>query len=357
LEIQSDSEEIITYFTKSYRYFLVYERERTAPVIISIDTAAFGGLGEITVIKGNKNKKYCNPYKGHLLSYAQTIFSEIIFSYTRSHFLIHAGSVSRNGSGVLLMGTSGIGKTTLTLELVKKGFHFLSDEYAPVSCDDFTVRPYPRSIGMREATLKRMGRENIAVDYIQYVLKGEKWNLEPGCFDKIRIGESCKPKLLVLLTPPSDECTHILDLTVLDKTLSPIIFEKLKGVIVAHKVFSHKGFQVLRLFLLEKYIEEVLKAIKELNGNVSFLENGVKCNFKGKPELQPMSQKEAVFEILKNMRNRYSNDFLEYQFEGKPLSLAMKVADFAKNLECYRLTVGRLSLMVDEIYCLATTQR
>ena len=56
----------------------------------------------------------------------------------RSHLLIHAGVVSRDGQGIILVADARHGKTTLVLELVRRGFQFLSDEMADLVCNDLT---------------------------------------------------------------------------------------------------------------------------------------------------------------------------------------------------------------------------
>jgi hypothetical protein len=45
---------------------------------------------------------------------------------------LHAAVLERNGSGLLLVGPSGVGKTSLTLELAERGWAYHSDDLAPV---------------------------------------------------------------------------------------------------------------------------------------------------------------------------------------------------------------------------------
>ena len=55
----------------------------------------------------------------------------------------YAGVVSYQGKGLLLVADAEHGKTTLTLELVKRGFAFLSDEVAALGRIDHRVHPFP----------------------------------------------------------------------------------------------------------------------------------------------------------------------------------------------------------------------
>ncbi len=64
--------------------------------------------------------------------------------------LVHAGVVERAGTGVLLCGPTGVGKTTLTVGLLRAGFGYLSDEVAAFAWDstDARVEPYARPISI-----------------------------------------------------------------------------------------------------------------------------------------------------------------------------------------------------------------
>jgi hypothetical protein len=60
---------------------------------------------------------------------------------TRDFLDLHAGSLSRNGQGLLLPASPDIGKSTLTVALMAAGFEYLSDEIAAI--DPITARVYP----------------------------------------------------------------------------------------------------------------------------------------------------------------------------------------------------------------------
>jgi hypothetical protein len=62
---------------------------------------------------------------------------------------LHAGVVVRQGSALLLPGTSYAGKSSLVAELVRSGALYYSDEYAVLD-DEGLVHPYPRPLQMRQ---------------------------------------------------------------------------------------------------------------------------------------------------------------------------------------------------------------
>jgi hypothetical protein len=65
--------------------------------------------------------------------------------------LVHAGVVVWDGLAIVLPGFSFSGKTTLTLELVRLGATYYSDEYAVIDADG-NIHPYPRPPGVRDTT-------------------------------------------------------------------------------------------------------------------------------------------------------------------------------------------------------------
>lgn len=67
---------------------------------------------------------------------------------SKSHVFIHAGVVEWNGSGILLPGRSGTGKTTLVRALVDAGATYYSDEMAALD-ESGNIHPFPRDLRVR----------------------------------------------------------------------------------------------------------------------------------------------------------------------------------------------------------------
>ena len=64
--------------------------------------------------------------------------------------LFHAGGLGRQGKGLLLPGTMGAGKTTLTVWLLSRGLDYLTDElvFVPQGLD--TIQPFPRPLNLKQ---------------------------------------------------------------------------------------------------------------------------------------------------------------------------------------------------------------
>lgn len=64
---------------------------------------------------------------------------------------LHAAGVARGGQALLLVGPSGIGKSTLTMCLLRQGLSYLSDEAVLVSIATQEVEAFPRAIGLERS--------------------------------------------------------------------------------------------------------------------------------------------------------------------------------------------------------------
>ena len=75
---------------------------------------------------------------------------------TEDHALLHAAALARDEQVYLLAGCSGCGKTTLTAALLKRGFTFLSDEYAPISLEDRSIERCSMPLKLLQSTVRRV---------------------------------------------------------------------------------------------------------------------------------------------------------------------------------------------------------
>jgi hypothetical protein len=106
---------------------------------------------------------------------------------TGDFFLVHAGAVrSPAGRGVLLPASTGSGKTTTTLGLVRGGFDYLSDEAGAIDPVSGSLHPFPKAL-----TLKRGGYD-AAGGLVPEAERGyaKHWVL-PAEIGSAAIGEPC----------------------------------------------------------------------------------------------------------------------------------------------------------------------
>ena len=85
-----------------------------------------------------------------IFALVQCLIDEQVVRCQADTVVVHAGVVAWKGCAVLLPGASRAGKTTLVMELLKRGAIYYSDEYALLDGEG-RVHPYPRALMPRDA--------------------------------------------------------------------------------------------------------------------------------------------------------------------------------------------------------------
>jgi len=113
----------------------------------------------------------------------------------KGHFFLHAGCVAENNQGVLIVGSSGAGKSVLSLSAVRAGFKFLGDEQPILSMENGSVKvsAFPRRIRIDSKVaevfpelsgLRKMSPEKRLVFRIEQIWPNSETS-------------SCQPKVLI----------------------------------------------------------------------------------------------------------------------------------------------------------------
>lgn len=87
---------------------------------------------------------------------------------------VHAGVASRNGVGVMFPAPPQSGKSTLVTLLVKRGWRYLSDEFALLDCDRMVSHAYPKAICIKDGSVEALERIGVPVGGLPRHLKGKK---------------------------------------------------------------------------------------------------------------------------------------------------------------------------------------
>ncbi len=276
-----------------------------------------------------------------------------ILRRVRSHLVTHAGAVERNGQALLIVAESGCGKTTLTLELVRRGFRFLSDEFGAIHRQDRRVYPCPRSLRVRPQTLELLGRADKAQDaeiWMQkYTLDIEE--LYPGS-----LGQPAPVDTLVVLQPsqppPQGDPTPFLEIQV-DHLPGPFV-DALRAVesIVALTEEPASIGVVLRLTVTRKAL--ALQAVEALcQAHQVLLLNTVHKPlvapaFGDRAHLEPMSHSQALLALLDQFLPGPGSSILqENRQPGGAARLFLELGSALQDARCYRLTPGPLEEMAD----------
>lgn len=268
--------------------------------------------------------------------YALNVVLNRIADNVTSHILIHGAALrGRSGGGVIIAGRSGLGKTTLALELLHTGYGFLSDEIAAVNRETLLLDPFPRRIGRRVA-----GRSS-----------SEKEILEGG-----DPAPSTAPKQLFVLHNPADEETKSSCFVVVDRHHTGLR-EDLRQIPGVRSVVDLDGV-AYPTFLLEldgaslAATEPAVTAVCERHG-VLLLEvvrgSRMAPSFRGEPECARLGASEAARLLLGRLRCSPRSRLVQEVYSGSASRLLLALSDLCARMTCYRLTVGRLERMVEII--------
>lgn len=284
------------------------------------------------------------------------VFS-FILPKVKSHFLIHAATLSHKGKGTIITAHSTSGKTTLAVELIKRGIQFLSDELAPIHRVSGFIDPFPRSIGLRN--LKVHDLQHLASDKIHRSpnAKGEiKWMIDPEELHSNAVAGACLCQNVIFLEPQYEEKADLDSHPILEVSLVRIsqslllAIKRIPGVIDV-EIIQDRIFPLLRIKTENEshILQEIEESTKAYQSAIVSVVNGrtKKPDFSRKPLIKPIPKFEGTFELAKMILNAHCEASLMDDFKGSPARMLNDLADITGSFHFYKLMVGRLDLMTD----------
>ena len=353
--IKSDSGNFISLFTQMYRRFQVDTQlppAQTSAEFILL-TKPDNQWGKPVIILDGEVLPLCDQRL--LEGYAYESILSAIVTRVRSHLLIHAGVVSRDGQGVILVADARHGKTTLVLELIRRGFQFLSDEMAALGRADRLVHPFPRSLRIRTGTLQLAGFPDMTESAQKWLGKlildiGE---IKPGC-----LGKAVPISHIIILQDQADnngnkpehrerELSILLD-RLDDALLSDI---RQNEDVFEVQVNTESGYPLLKIHAARPMF--VLSQIEALCSKRQILVlnvvKGVEAfpAFKLPAQLKSLSKNQAVVELLRRFQGGYKSELLQKEFKANSTRLFMELSSLVAQANCHQLFVGPLNEMAD----------
>ena len=348
--IATDSRKIIRVFEVMYSKFLKDDQPEN-----SLDCYIIKGQthkNNSCVIINNELYPIADP--DSLVFYSELLIFRVLYNYIDDYFILHAGVISRDGKGFIIMGPSSFGKTTLVMELVSRGYKFLSDEYCSIRVNDYYVEPFPRTLGIKESSPFYN-----TLDRKKYFYHNNEKKISVGC-DNIYpdcIGEPCKPYYLIVLKsslnnrPLKDKKVFALSLLHDDREL-------------IDKICTNKSIKLLDKSLDDNFIFyrfslapncNSTKTIQDLcvGHEDNILSQSVllddRPDFNSKPTIKAMSKFDASLEVSKNLLNRSQEGNLFKRFKKQNSLMLYTIVGFANNLDCYEMEPGVLKETADII--------
>ena len=98
--------------------------------------------------------KVKSRHLGRILAHAVWDIPASVPEKTRDFVLLHAGSVSRDGSSMLIPAEAGVGKSSLVAGLLSLGFRYLSDEAGVIDPVTGHAYPFPKRLSLDMGTVR-----------------------------------------------------------------------------------------------------------------------------------------------------------------------------------------------------------
>ncbi|HEU5179972.1 MAG TPA: hypothetical protein VFW45_04225 [Candidatus Polarisedimenticolia bacterium] len=234
-------------------------------------------------------------------SHGLSLLTEALIDALRGYLIFHAGVVSSEGRALLICGPPGFGKTSLVMELARRGCGFLSDDYAPIGVRDGAVHPFPRSVAI-------VSDSPWARDLLR-VSKVREWGkhlLDPAAVPGMRVGGPSPPAAVLLLGPRSGTA-QTYDL-VLDEACRPSLLRRLSGARVRPLRPSTPGRAHLRVTLPEGRLlaARLQDWFSQHRARVYSMER-VRSRagaFRRRLAMHPVPAGDALVEMLSDLHNR-----------------------------------------------------
>jgi hypothetical protein len=280
-----------------------------------------------------------------------------ILQKVRSHYLFHAGVVSDQGKAVVIAADALHGKSTLTLELVRRGFKFLSDEFAAISRSDGQVYPFPRALRLCPDTLSRLGFEKAALTAPIWLDKTllDIEEIIPGS-----LGKTSELKHVIVLRDPSGRSDATAQANgrwlgiLIDRGNEDFIAE----LDEIQALYSYHGDISKKYTFLELTVRSKQAALPEIQAACErhgitlyqvYTRKDERPSFDGPARLTPLPHSQMTLELIKRLMGGRQSDLVQDALGGSPKRLFAEVAALLKSVKCWELTVGPLDQMADLI--------
>ncbi len=309
------------------------------------------GKEAVVILEGSRHILHRVSLKEIALSIPTLISSRLT-----THYIFHGGVVSYKNRGIIICAYSAFGKTTLIMELMRRGFPLLSDELVPISRSNRMIEPFPRSLHLSGNTLKlfpeigvRQHRGNTGESFE----RKEMIDIEELPWEKT--GKKCLPKYVVFLSPPGGikGKDSFLELAV-GFTKEGFIrdLKKLPGVEKIYKI-GGRDFSLLRLKINGEV--KLMTALKELCDcwqiPMIYAHRGKAeaVNWKASPHLKPITSSQGVLKLAQMLLLTSKSVILKEKLSGSNGRLLAEISRLAKDISFFEMVPGRIMQMGEVI--------
>ncbi len=360
VRLRTNVPDVLGGFLRTYATF-AQPTDSAAPADLEIVAVRPPGAGPELLFLA-RDRAYRTAYP-RLVADPEPVIEYLAVTHNRSHYLVHAGCVSRAGRGLAIAGASRMGKTTLTAFLVARGFRYLSDEVAPVSRADGTLSPYPLALGIRAGPASALVAD---LPYTEFVSETDRKAMVNACDFTPAIAQAPVPlHAVVFLTnrvAPDVRTPHRFDgkasvwFNAMNPAFRAAVLERTGSERLAERSI---GDQVHVLTLRSRAPDgflDALRAVARTHGiGIVWMqvEDLDPADFDAAPRLLRLPIAVGLVELIKKLPSSQKAELVRTQFGGRMTGLVGELARRVGHAAFYKLSPGRLEAMVETLERLA----
>lgn len=201
--LRSDIPEIARHLHTIYGAFPLLEADSVAGCVLSVRFTP--GLRRLLRPQARVDVDAPAPFVPMKPEHSPLLFETglnwVVATRGLSHLILHAGVIARDGRAVIIPGLSGQGKSTLAAGLSRRGWRYLSDEFALVDLENQTVHPYPRPASLKNESIDviaGMGAESEISATLEGTPKGRIAYLTPDINSIRAMDQPAEPALIMI---------------------------------------------------------------------------------------------------------------------------------------------------------------
>lgn len=287
------------------------------------------------------------------------VLDHLLIAHMRTHYIIHAGCVSRRDRGIIISGSSHMGKTTLTTFLVSRGMGFLSDEIAPIARADGRVAPFPLHLGIRAGpaatlvdalpgTAFECGEDRKKLVNARHLNRSVVQNpvpLHAVVFLTSRMSSEVS-------TARKFEGFARVTFAAMDAAFRRAILDQTRSDLVGEESPAPSLFSLL-LQSREPagFLDAVRRTAEQYGIPIVFIEyeDLDARDFSADPRLMKLPAAAGVMELAKKMPASQKAELVRTQFGGRMPPMIEELSRAVRDVGFYKLSPGRLEAMIQAI--------
>jgi hypothetical protein len=270
--------------------------------------------------------------------------------------LVHGAAVCFESRGIILAGPAFAGKSTLVVELMKRGHHFLSDDAAPLHRSSGALLPFPRAVGIRKGPdggsppgFDPAGEGVLALPH--------RWLVDPAALGARLPAKPCTPAFLFYLDPAGwsagrteREVTYEIALAEEGEALQAELKEM--GVVSVRRI-QERPFPTLaaRFVRTEHAVSDLVSLQRRHRNSIIYVEEirPAVPRPAGPPVLQEVPVSALLLDLVRDVLNRGEGSRLMEAHGGRVGSLVFELGSLLGAVRCHRVSSGSPGAVAETI--------